>query len=248
MKKFLISSPMRVGSTLIGRISCRLFYQKDSLLFLDNECIKDDKLDTEYIKNIIHDENVPMYLKSHKITPIKMLEIFNTGIDLPIINIKRNLKDAWISRFFYTRYHRTITDIGLPNDLLDEITDMNHLSDSEFMKFLCRHSLGKTWAKEHLEFEKDDIVKTNINYLSIQYEDFLNDPHSLCFKLSNFLKTDCSYTDIDSIIEQNKFSKLSYNEEVNRERYGNYKFHRSGKINTWNEYLDEEDYKELLNF
>lgn len=248
MKKFLISSPMRVGSTLIGRICCMMFYQKDPLLFLDENCIKDDKLDTEYIKNIIYSENDPIYLKSHIITPLKMLEIFDSGIDLPIINIKRNLKDSWISRFFYTRYHRIVVHKDSPNDLLDEITDMNHLSDSEFMKFICRHHIGKTWAKEHLEFEKDDIVKTNINYLSVQYEDFLNDPHSLCFKLSNFLKTDCSYTHIDSIIEKNKFSKFSYNEEVNRNRYGNYKFHRSGKMNTWNDYLDEDDYKELLKF
>jgi len=248
MKKFLISSPMRVGSTIIGKICCKLFYRGDNRLFIDDNCMKDDKLDTDYIKNIINDENIPIFLKSHIIPPVKMSEIFNAGIDLPIINIKRNLKDAWISRFFYTRYHRTVVHKDSYNDLLDEITDMNHLSDSEFMKFLCRHSVGKTWAKEHLEFEKDDIVKTNINYLSIQYEDFLNDPHSLCFNLSNFLKTDFSYTYIDSIIEETKFSKLAHLEEVNRERYGNYKFFRSGKINTWNNYLDEDDYKELLNF
>lgn len=239
---------MRVGSTVIGKICCALLQQKDFRLFVDDKCSNNNILDIECIKNIVHDENVPVFLKSHIITPLKMLEIFDSGVDLPIINVKRNLKDAWISRFFYTRYHRTLVNKDYPNDLLDVITDMNHLSDSEFMKFLCKHSIGKTWAKEHLEFEKDDIVKNNKNYLSVQYDDILYNPHSLCHKLSNFLKIDNSSSQIDFIVKENDFSKLSYLEEVNHDRKGSYKFFRNGKSNIWNDYLNEVDYIELLKF
>lgn len=239
---------MRVGSTVIGKICCALLQQKDFRILIDDKCLNDNILDIECIKNIIYDENIPVFLKSHQITPSKISEIFDSGIDLPIINVKRDLKDAWISRFFYSRYHRTIVDKDSPNDLLDTVTDINHLSDSEFMKLLCRHSLGKKWANEHLEFERDDIIKNNKNYLSVQYDDILNNPHSLCYKLSDFLKTDSSSSQIDWVVKENDFSRLSYLEEVNRKRNGSYKFFRNGKSNIWNDYLNEEDYKELLNF
>jgi hypothetical protein len=248
MKKFLVSSSMRVGSTVIGKICCTLLNKPDHRLFIDDHCLKDGHLNLDYIREIISDKDTPIFLKSHIITPPKILEIFNSQIDLPIINVRRNLKDSWISRFFYNRYHRTLNDSDSYNDLLDTIPDMNHLSDSDFMKLLCRHPLGKHWAKEHLEFENDNSLKNYSNYIYVNYEDLLNDPHSLCLNLAEFLGSDNSSSHIDFVINENSFSKLSKLEETHTGRKGSYKFFRNGKSNIWNEYLNEDDYQELIKF
>jgi hypothetical protein len=54
-------------------------------------------------------------------------------------------------------------------------------------KFSFLYKINKDCDDEFIiEIPDFDNYENLINYLSIQYEDFLNDPHSLCFKLSNF--------------------------------------------------------------
>ena len=237
-QKYLVSSGMRVGSTMLGSLVADITGKPNS------DYIFVDKLGLDNFFKYFHDLSADKWYKSHSILPQDFNKVLKKCDGLKILNIIRKPQDAMASRFYFAYKHSP--DRGSDSDILREIEkwgdEGRELSEKDIiLRSIEEKGAVHRWYEELIAFKKE---VNNERVITLDYDKLIFGDEEEIRRLLAFCG---SSIDVDLIKNwfPASFEKSQNDEIQSTNRSGDSLFFRKGANSNGSELFDENIMKQL---
>lgn len=237
-QRYLVSSGMRVGSTMLGSLVADITGKPSyDYIFVD-------KLGLDNFFRYFHDLSADKWYKSHSILPQDFNKVLSKCDGLKILNIIRKPEDAMASRFYYS--YKNCPDRGSDSDLLREIEKWGEggreLSEKDIiLRSIKEKGAVHRWYKELIAFRKE---VNNERVITLDYNKLVFGDEPEIKRLLDFCGSSIS---VDAIKQwfPSHFEFRQTNEIQTTNMSGDSLFFRKGVNSNGSELFDEKIMEEL---
>ena len=237
-QKYLVSSGMRVGSTMLGSLVADITGKPNS------DYIFVDKLGLDNFFRYFHDLSANKWCKSHSILPKEFNKVLRKCDGLKILNIIRKPEDAMASRFYYS--YKNCPDRGSDSDILREIEkwgdEGRELSEKDIiLRSIEEKGAVHRWYKELMAFREE---VNNERVITLDYDKLVFGDEEEIRRLLRFC---ASSIDVDLIKNwfPVSFERSQSDEIQSTNRSGDSLFFRKGANSNGSDLFDENIMEEL---
>lgn len=235
--KYLISSAMRVGSTMLGSLVAEITKKPNA------EYIYADEFGLDNFFKYFHDLSDEKWYKSHSILPDDFESVLEQCDGLKILNIIRKTEDAMASRFYFSYKHSP--NKGYDSDILQEIKrwgdDAPKLEKDIILRSIEEKGSVYNWYIKLMAFRKKI---NNQRVITLDYNKLISGQEEEIQGLLDFCGSSQS---VDSIQEwfPAHFEFRQNNEIKNTSMSGDSLFFRKGANSNGSELFDENIMEQL---
>tara|TARA_B100001093_G_scaffold197398_1_gene189769 strand:+ start:79898 stop:81784 length:1887 start_codon:yes stop_codon:yes gene_type:complete len=236
-QKYLVSSGMRVGSTMLGSLVADITKKPNC------EYIFVDKLGLDNFFRYFHDLSADKWYKSHSILPQDFNNVLSKCEGLKILNITRNTQDALASRFYYSYKHSP--NRGSDSDILREIKEWGDsapmLEKDIILRSVKERGAVHRWYNELMVFTEE---VNNQRVITLNYDKLISGDEEEINRLLNFCGSSQSVDSIKNWFPAT-FEKSQKYEIETSNRSGDALFFRKGADSNGSDLFDENIMEEL---
>lgn len=236
-QKYLVSSGMRVGSTMLGSLVADITKKPNC------EYIFVDKLGLDNFFRYFHDLSADKWYKSHSIFPKDFKKVLRKCDGLKILNITRNPQNALASRFYFAYKHNP--NRGADSDILEEIKEWGasapKLEKDIILRSIKERGAVYRWYNELMAFREE--VNTE-RIITVDYDKLISGNEEEIKRLLNFCGSSQTVDSIKNWFPAT-FEKSQNYEIENSNRSGEALFFRKGANSNGSELFDEKIMEEL---
>lgn len=200
MKKIIITSWLRVGSTLVSDILRALQNRVNAPDFIDVDRELGSTITTEELDFLTLDSYL---FKTHSYCAMELVNMIPKEVH--VVGVKRNFLDAFVSYILYNRNVRLRQGLSVDPRIKDIILEEQDMPDDTFINYCVETK--STWAVESLHhWANHSSMVMSSNCTMIDYDRYIEDIPGLVQQLNKIVKA--NKTAVARAIDFVEFDKM----------------------------------------